>query len=22
VWPPGSTDTVCPRPLLALTFDR
>jgi len=22
VWPPGSADTVCPRPLLTLTFDR
>jgi len=22
VWPPGSVDTVCPRPPLTLTFDR
>jgi len=22
VWPPGSADTVCPRPPLTLTFDR
>jgi len=22
VWPPGSADTVCPRPLLTLTHDR
>jgi len=22
VWPPGSADTVCPRPSVTLTFDR
>jgi len=22
VWPPGSTDTVCPRPSVTMTFDR
>jgi len=22
VWPPGSADTVCPRPPLILTFDH
>jgi len=22
VWPPGSTDTVCPRPPPTLAFDR